>query len=383
MLSLHIAVLAEFTGGFGRGLIRGVSRYTREHGHWRLFVPMGDATDPVPLRGWRGDGLIAKARSAAVAELLADLAVPRVIVSGWRTENRTAAPMVTLRTYDKPAEARLAVDHFRGRGFDHLAFCGFPGGPLDFGRYLPFAHACDDAGLRLEQYQAPASIQSSDHAAQQRHLADWLAALPHPVGVWAVNDLRGQHVLQACRIAGLMVPDDVAVLGHGNDELLCEVCDPPLSSIAIAQEGIGYDAAAVLDQLMWGQPVQGPPPPPPLGVVTRQSTDTVAVADPDVAAAVHFIRDHAADPISVEQVLDHVHASRSTLDRRFRESLGRTVHEQIEQAHLQRAQELLRGTNLKMEQVAARSGYQNARRLAEAFRRVLGQPPSAYRSAAR
>lgn len=378
---LHIAVLAEFTGGFGRGIMRGVARYARERGHWRLFVPMGDATDPAPLRTWRGDGIIAKPRSPETADLLSALPVPRVLVGGLGVHDTTGSPLIRAVVHDNQAEAALAMAHFQERGLSRVAFCRFPLPYGDHGREQPFVQAAGDGRIMCHRFQPSADARpGSDYERQQQSLAAWLASLPTPIGVWAANDLRGQHVLEACKLADLRVPEDVAVLGEGDDELLCELCDPPLSSIAMPVERLGYDAAAALDRLIAGEAVGEIVPMQPLGIVTRQSTDVVAVDDPDVAAAVRFIREHVSDPaVNVDAVLEHVMVSRSTLDRRFRETLGRTVHEQIEQARLRRAQELLRLGGLKMEDIAARSGYTNARRLAEHFRRSLGQSPSQWR----
>src|SRR3954447_13908646 len=160
-------------------------------------------------------------------------------------------------------------------------------------------------------------------------IGQWLLTLPRPVGVMGAYDIRARHVLDACRRVGLPVPDQVAVVGVDNDEFLCSLTDPPLSSVAPDTRRTGYEAAALLDRLMSGRErrrgqaifVE------PLGVVTRRSTDVLAVGDGDISAAVQFIREHACEGIAVKDVLAEVPLSRRVLEDRFRKLLGRTPHE--------------------------------------------------------
>lgn len=379
----RVALFFEFTGELGRSLLRGVVRYVREHRPWNLYVEYGDATDLGLLASWRGDGLIARARSKAMSIALDALPLTKVLITtfdGGDERSKNSRPTVHMPLFDWQAEARVAFEHLRQRGYHHFAFCPFPGGQ-DFGRLGPFNQVVSEAGFTCftKSFSGARSnrLLSAEHL---RELAEWLVSLPKPVGLWAANDLRGQHVIEACKLARLRVPDDVAVLGTGNDELLCELCAPPLSSVAMPFELLGYEAAATLAALMAGKsPPSKAKPLLPSGVVTRQSTDIIASTDADVVAALRFIRQNAARPISVEHVLQMVSVSRSTLRRRFMAALGHGPGEEIERVHVERAKELLIHTDLKMIDIASRSGFANATRLSETFRRSTGMSPGQFR----
>jgi LacI family transcriptional regulator len=196
----------------------------------------------------------------------------------------------------------------------------------------------------------------------------------------ACNDFRGVQALDACRRAGVAVPEEVAVIGVDNEVLACELAYPPLSSVIPDCRRIGYEAAALLDHMMADSSAPREHRViPPLGLATRQSTDVTAIADPCVADAVRFIREHALEGIGVEDVLDHVPVSRSVLQRRFRAALGRTVHEVIAGVRLRRAKQLLVETDLPLPAVAERSGFSHSEYLITAFRRATGTTPGAYR----
>jgi LacI family transcriptional regulator len=214
-----------------------------------------------------------------------------------------------------------------------------------------------------------------------KRFQDWVRSLPKPAAVFTCNDLWGLQLAETCRQLGYGVPEDVAILGVQDDDLLCELARPPLSSIAIPAERIGFEAAAMLDRLL-ARPRLRPPPLlfPPLGVVNRQSTDILAVSDPQVATAVRFIQERAHQPLLVEDVLQAVSISRRALERRFRQALHRTLGEEIRRAHLERARELLARTSLAMSAVAQRSGFTDGKHLATVFRQETGVTPTAYRA---
>ena len=208
----------------------------------------------------------------------------------------------------------------------------------------------------------------------------WLRQLPKPVGVFAANDLWGLPVVEACRIAGLSVPDDVAVLGADNDELRCELARPSLSSIVSPAERVGYEAASLLEHLIHGaEPPAKPLLIPPIGVVTRQSSDVLAGCDPEVTAAVRFIRENAHRPLSVNDVLRKAPMSRRSLERHFRSILERSVGAEIRHVHLERVRDLLASTALRMDEVASRSGFTSVHYMSRIFRRETGMTPTAYR----
>jgi LacI family transcriptional regulator len=196
------------------------------------------------------------------------------------------------------------------------------------------------------------------------------------------NDDRGREVQEACRDAGLRVPEEVVVVGVDNDALLCELADPPLSSVALNAEAGGYRAAALLDRMMRA-PTRSRTPErllvEPIHVVTRRATDIVALDDPEVAAALHFIQNHATEPIVVSDIVEDVMISRRALELRFRSAIGRTLHAEIRRIHLERARRLLVETDLPITQVAEASEFGRASYLAHAFRQAFGSTPAHYR----
>jgi LacI family transcriptional regulator len=230
----------------------------------------------------------------------------------------------------------------------------------------------------------PSARARRDWDVAEEEIASWLLSFSRPVGVMACFDIRARQVLDACRRAGLVVPDQVGVIGVDNDEFLCGLTDPHLSSVALDPRRAGYEAAKLLDELMSGR--QRPRAQvsfiPPLDVVTRRSTDVVALDDADVSAALRFIREHACDGIGVKDLLDEVPLSRRVLEGRFRNLLGRTPHEEIARVRFERARQLLRETRMPMAEVARRSGFRNPEYLSTAFRQEFGTSPNAYRKAA-
>lgn len=207
----------------------------------------------------------------------------------------------------------------------------------------------------------------------------WVRGLPRPVGVFAANDAWGVQLIEVCRQANLRVPDDVALVGVDNDDLLCEMARPSLSSVAVPAEQVGFEAAALLDKLLAGEtPAAGSALFPPVRVVARQSSDLLALDDAEVAAAVRLIR-RAGKPIQVADILREVAISRRALERRFAAVLGRGLGEEIRRVRVERARELLAGTELPMAAVAARAGYSGVTRLCVAFRKGTGYAPADYR----
>jgi LacI family transcriptional regulator len=214
-------------------------------------------------------------------------------------------------------------------------------------------------------------------------IADWLRSLEKPVGLLARDDLRAREVLDACRLAGLHVPEEIAVLGVNDDELICEMADPPLSSIIHNARRVGYEAAAMLENLMSGGKVLADIVVDPLGVHARQSTDLLAIEDAEVAKAVRFIREHACDGIRVDDVLDQVTLSRRALEKRFRAAVGRPPHMEIRRAQLERVKQLLVTSDYKLERIAEMTGFSTAQYLAGLFHRIVKMTPGAWRAAGR
>lgn len=380
--SPRVALFSDSINSYGRGLLYGVARYIREHYPWDLYVIMGTAEDPSKLKGWDGDGLIARMRSDAVIEHVQTLDCAKVLFD-W-DPSTPEYPMTRAAgiLHHHQHAAQLAFEYFRNRGYQHFAFVRY----LDDkrGGHLldkPFAKIVEDEGMQCAVYRpTDSTIIHADHHTTQLDLAKWLSKLPRPLAVWTANDLRGLDVLEACRLCDLRVPEDIAVLGHNNDTLVCELCNPPLSSVALPYEQMGYEAAGLLDRIMADdsdatQKIMYPA----TRVVTRRSTDIIAVNDPDLANALQYIRLNAVKGIQVPDVAMAVQLSRSTLQRRFIQYLKRTPADEITRVRIERAKELLVNTKWAMPRIAEQCGYDNASRLAEAFKRNVKIAPTSYR----
>jgi LacI family transcriptional regulator len=287
--------------------------------------------------------------------------------------------------------ACLAAEHLIDRGLEHFAYCGLPGIYSSETRCEHFVEYLNRAGYEVEVYENPRQPDTTiistaeDYGLRyEESVATWVSSLPKPVGLMACNDLRAQQILMACGDREITVPDEVAVIGVDNDELICELCHPPLSSIEQNPQRVGYQAAALLDRLIDGET---PPAEPilvePLRVVARQSTDVVAIGDACVTAAVHFIREHACDGIQVKDILRHVRVSRSTLERRFARLLGRSPSTEISRVRLDRVKHLLSMTDYPLAKVARLTGFGYTESMCYCFKQTVGRTPGQYRHESR
>jgi len=381
----RVALLIESSRAYGRGTLLGVAKYVREHGPWSIFLQERGLADVPPnwLKDWVGEGVIARVENQAMAEAIHRLKVPAV-------DLRYVLPhlkMPSVRT-DDVAVSRLACEHLRERGFRHFGFCGFNGADYSDLRCRSFCECVAELGLcchvfiNPEQPKVSGTLKYEEQGlVDGERVAQWLKRLPKPLGLMACNDIRGQEVLGACRAIGLGVPDEVAVVGVDNDPVLCDLSDPPLSSVIPHTERIGYEAAALLAQMMnGGKPPEQPLVIEPMGIVTRRSTDVLAIEDPHIAAALRFIRDHACEGIDVGDVLRIVPLSRSTLERRFAQVLNRSPKDEILRVRLNRAKQLLADTDFPLWLIAEKIGLDYAEYFSVIFKKKTGLTPGGYRS---
>jgi LacI family transcriptional regulator len=211
----------------------------------------------------------------------------------------------------------------------------------------------------------------------------WIESLPRPVGIMACYDIRAQQLLDICRELNIAVPEEIAVIGVDNDRLLCDLCDPPLSSVTPDTHRTGFIAASLLDKQMAGERVESRAALiPPIGVETRQSTDVMAIDDPHIVSTLRFIRHNACSGIQVRDLLTRVPLSRRVLESRFKERIGRTPHEEITRIRMERVKTLLLETDLPLAAIAKRTGFNYIEYLNEAFKKWVGTTPGKYRKEA-
>jgi len=378
----RVALLLDRGLSFVRGVIRGVRAYAAERGQWVLRDGPPRLGLVRHVREWRPHGIIAGLVSPRVAHELVRWGVP--LVDTAFTLRTVRVPTVDV---DHAAVGRLAADYFLQRGFRHFGFFGSERAAYSLLLEASFRERIGGAGFNVSachvEYLADLSGAALWKRAAQR-TRRWLRRLPKPVAVLCSEDAPARYLADLCSLMGLRVPDDVALLGAGNDELECTLTRPALSSVAVPAERVGYEAARLLERLMAGaKPPSEPLLVPPLHVITRHSTDVTAVEDEVVRAALQCIRSRLAEPLSVGQVAAEIAVSRRSLERRFRSVLGRSVHEEINRQRVERAKELLAGTHLPVTLVAARCGFRSIHRLDVTFGQLAGTTPSAYRRLAR
>ncbi len=369
-----------------RSVLRGIAAYGRDHGPWSLYHQEGPLDPAVveQLHGWRGDGIMFLSENRELVRKICRLGLPSLNLY----EAFCGDDVVQMARHDQLI-AHQAAEHLLQRGFEHFAYCGFQGVWWSERRCDAFVAYLAKKGLQpslFTKLRAESRVSGyrlspiGEGRQQEDTLAQWLAGLQRPVGLMACSDSCGQKVLRTCGELGIVVPEQMAVVGVDNDDLICELCDPPLSSVDPDFEKFGYAAAAAMARVIQGdRHTPGGQPVEPLGVVLRESTDVQAIPDRDVAAALHFIRQHACEGIGVEEVFRTVALSRSTLERRFMKLVGRSPRAEITRRQLERVQQLLVQTEFPLRTIARIAGFNYAESMCHLFKRITGQSPIAYR----
>ncbi len=381
-----VLLMMETSRKYGRSILRGIAKYSRAQGPWIFYrqAPFYWGTDSkkTALKQLKldVDGIILREqREQELTESILALGLP-VVVAPYREIFPNLHNIVT----DDVGIGKMAAEYLLRRGFKQFAYCGF--GQMYYwsrDRGKGFSERVIQAGFGIHhyEYEQPKSRYPHSWEKEQVILVDWLKRLPKPVALMACNDDRSQQVLEACKMAGLNVPEQVAIIGLGNDDLVCDLASPPLSSIALGAEKGGYDAAAALDKLMRGKQVPDKRIiVPTLYVVTRQSTDILKIDDPYVAQAMRFIYRRARrDAIQVDDVLRAVPISRRSLYERFARVLERPVHEEIKRVRVDQLTRMLVTTNLPISQIAQTLGCSDMKNLARYFKQAKGMSPLQYR----
>lgn len=374
----HVALLVETSLAPGRDILSGIAQFLREHQPWALYHEPRSLAEGLPswLRKWKGNGIIVRAQNKEIARAVKATGLPVVDVLGVVPE--AGLPLVHV---DNPLIARMAAEHLAERGFRHFGFFGIKDENWSEQRRDGFRQALGAASSQLTVLEVPRPILfRTPWEIQQDVLAKWLIDLPKPIGIMVASDQLGPHLLEACHRAGIAVPDEVAVVSVDNDETLCEVCNPSLSSVDAGHRLVGYQAAALLQGLMEGEPPPlGPIFVEPKGVLTRRSSDVLATEDRQVALALRIIREHACEGWSAAKVIAQIPVSRSVLQRRFRKETGRSIQEEIINARLKRARQLLIESELSLIEVAERSGFKHQEYLGATFKAHFGKTPVEYR----
>jgi LacI family transcriptional regulator len=378
----RVAVFVETARAYGRGLLRGISRFHQEHGTWSIFFQPADLLTGVPrwFKSWDGDGLLARISTRAMARAIVKIEVPFIDLRG-------ASCVYGVPPFGPNAEGvcRLAFEHLQSRGLKNFAYVGEPVGRhiYDDERRDCFSRIIQQRGTRCHLFEYRAEPGASiNWEKEQRQFRTWVHQLPKPIGIMAGHDDRGMQILEACREQGIAVPEEVAVIGVDNDEFLCNLAIPSLSSIDLNSERIGYEAAQLLDRMMdEKERFDRPRFFAPLRVVARQSTDVLTIPDRDIATALRFIQQNACSGIRVSDVAQHVAVSRTLFNRRFKQLVGHAPKEDISRVQIETAKQLLVETDLSVGEVARLTGFAEAKYFITVFAKRVGKTPRAYRMA--
>lgn len=376
--SRKVAVVVPWYG-YGQNILLGVSKFVHEHPEWVLHLIQSDS--PVleeDIRQWNPDGIISGILDTDTGA--SEFRYRRPWVSVLVQSDNSDVPFVTM---DEDAVGRMAADYFLDRQFTGFAYLGNSEHEFSSQRAEAFEYALKEKGFSCPIMLYPTKVYGLDKRKRlslDRQKLKWIQSLPKPVAVFACDDKEAFQLIQFCRQHGLRVPEVVSVLGVGNDELLCNISNPPLSSIRMPLERVGYDAATMLDNLLNGKMKM-----PrklflaPMGLVSRQSSDVLQVNDPVVAKSLRFIQEHISEPIKVEHLLKHVFISRTLLERKFKTELGRTPLVEIRRQRVRRARQLLADTRLSIVEIAEACGFSSDIRLSTVFKELTGLSPSAFR----
>jgi LacI family transcriptional regulator len=378
----NVAVIVETSNSYARDILRGIHDYARSR-RWTLYLTEHGRheIDESFAGGWTFDGIIARIETASMARIVTAMAVPTVDVSAARLVE--GIPWVET---DDEAITKMALDHLRDCGLQNFAFFGDPFYNWSIWRQEAFERILGHTdAVRSSIFNLPTRTEPQVRWWTQREaIRAWLDSLPKPVGIFACYDGCGQPLLEICRYYEIKVPDDVAIVGVDNDELLCEITTPTMSSIVPNAFRTGVYAAEILDRMLRGDTVSASKHSiAPLGVRKRVSTDVLAVEDRHVAEAVAFIRDNAHRNISVEDLLGWIPLSRRVLEARFRKTLDRTPHQEILRVRTNRARELLLETDMPLSEISAALGIEHPEYLSVFFKKETGLTPREYRDQVR
>jgi len=360
------------------GFLKGVIRYAREH-NWHVVADMV-YTAKIPF-GWRGDGIVSFiGYRNDLADFVMSSGLPAVEISFLRSD----LPLPKVGG-DSQKIGQMAANHFLERGFRHYAWAPFSNSGLNLERYRSFSQCLAEKGFSCHQL-SPLDTGESESSpgnwtVRRKKLIAELRRLPKPLAVFAYNDCVAADIIYGCEVARIPVPESVAVLGVDDDPLFSELSRVPLSSIIHDLEGMAYEAAALLDRLMSGK--KAPKKSvhiPPKGLVTRRSTDILAVENLHVARALRFIGDqYASTQLDVNGIVKSVKISRRPLEKAFRREMNRSINEEIVRVRLEKVRNLLTTTDLTVREIASATGFSRPNHLYRTFGRKFGVTPKTYK----
>ena len=364
----RIILLVETSRAFGRQLILGIAHYSKLNGPWSFYKePIGLKSSIPHLTTWKPDGIIM--RDSLITKELLKLKIPTILA----IHNSTYPKNLPAIKTDSFTIAKIASEHFIEKGLKNLAFCGFDDYEWSNERKSYFCRFNSEAGYKTHTYLQPKRIKKNDWEKEQQHVTNWIKTLPKPVGIFACNDDRGQHILEVCKMIDIKVPEEVAVIGVDNDPMICDIGDPPLTSIALNVESAGYQAAKLMNSMINNKKRSGSNIlVTPSHIIQRQSSDILAVNDTEVAKAIHYIKKNAKSKILINDVVRATGISRRTLERRFKNIFHRSIYSEIQHVRIELISKMLAETDLRISQITSLFDFTDTEHISRYFKREKG-----------
>lgn len=378
-----IILLIDFAEEYSKALLKGIAKYSREHGPW-IFCRMPlFHRETVGIEGilkwaleWGTDGIIGQFYNDPNIGKIINAGIP-VIAQDFK-KRFDEIPNITGAHREA---GEMGADYFLKKGFKHFAFYGFKDIVWSQERAEGFEDRVTQAGYKVHYFEHKMARQSELWYYRPASIGKWLKSLPKPIALMACDDNQGQHITEACRLYGIRIPEEMAVLGVDNDEMICEFSDPPLSSISQDAEKGGYDAARLLDHLIKNgmhdfhdiivKPTQ---------VITRHSTDIYATNDDHIATSLKYIHQNIDKNLHVDEVVKQVPLSRRALEKRFLEVMGYPIYKYIYNLRIEKFTQKLLDTDMSVFEIALDMGLSDSKNIARQFRQVKGCSPSEYRN---
>jgi len=370
-----VILFIETSRIFGRSLLLGITKYARLNGPWTFYMEPRDLQSDLPkLKDWNPDGIIT--RHLQSLKQLLKLNIPTIMVP----HNPEKYPNMTVVKTDGESISRMASDHLISKGFCNCGFCGYYDLPWSIERQKYFKEFIGRKKYSVSNFIQPKSPSLRKWEKEQVLMAEWLRNLPKPVGIMACNDDRAQQVIEACKVAELRVPDDVGVIGVDNDDLICDLCDHPLTSIALNVEKAGYEAAELLHKMMnTKKKITEDIIIKPTHVRIRYSTDIIATDDGELGKAISFIRQNFRHSIRVSDVVKATAISRRTLEQRFKEKLNRSINSEIRHIRIEHICSLLVETDLSISEIAYGLEFSSLEHISRYFHKETGKSLREFR----
>lgn len=378
-----IILLSDFEEEYGKNLLRGITRYSKDHGPWTFCRMPTSYRDKLGMKGilkwaqeWEADGIIGQFYDDDEVKIFANENIP-VIAQDFK-ERLNTVPNISGSYIET---GRQGAEYFLKKGFTNFAFYGFKNIVWSRERAKGFEERIEEAGYNVHYYEHENSRSPDLWYYKPSELSHWLKSLPKPIALMTCDDNQGHHITEAAKHAGIRIPEEVAVLGVDNDEMICELSDPPLSSIALDTEKGGYEAARLMEQLIetdnciaWEDIVVHE-----TQVITRLSTDIFAAKDAYIVTALKFIHKNLDKNLKVEQILREVPLSRRSLEKRFVQTTGYPVYEYIYNQRIEQFTKKLLETDMSIFEIAIELGLSDSKNIARQFKQIKGLTPMEYR----